>query len=114
MRAVQVRLARLAAYQGRAGECRAHAAELADEAIAPEAALTRGLARWALGLLELGAGRWEAAFANLAEMAGSSSWTQSGWLALVAAADYVEAAAPCRPPGGGRASAGRGEDLVGV
>jgi ATP/maltotriose-dependent transcriptional regulator MalT len=90
-RAVQVRLARIASYRGRADECRALAAASMEATGGPDHSAARALALWPLGVLELGSGRWEAAFANLAAMSESGSWA-SAWYAVVAAGDYVEAA----------------------
>jgi DNA-binding NarL/FixJ family response regulator len=85
-------LAWLAAAQGREPDCRAHAAAALEVAaprgIAPQVAM----AGWALGLLDLSAGRPAPACDRLQELATPGSGHGHPLLALWSAADLVEAA----------------------
>jgi DNA-binding CsgD family transcriptional regulator len=74
------------AAQGREAACRAHASDALNEALDRRLVPQASFARWALGLLELGAGRAEEALAQLEQI-------EHPVVAVLAAADYVEAAA---------------------
>jgi DNA-binding CsgD family transcriptional regulator len=85
-------LAWLAAVQGREADCRSHAAAALEVAsprgIAPQVAM----AGWALGLLDLSAGRPAPALDRLLELARPGSGHGHPLLSLWSAADLAEAA----------------------
>jgi DNA-binding CsgD family transcriptional regulator len=73
------------AIQGREHESRAHAAETLEVALTRRLLPPASFAHWALGLIELGAGRGEEALARLAQI-------QHPLAVLFSSGDYVEAA----------------------
>jgi len=73
------------AMQGRVEDCRTHAAEALDEAVARGLLPQASFARWALGLLELSAGRGDEALARLEQI-------EHPVVALLGSGDFVEAA----------------------
>jgi DNA-binding CsgD family transcriptional regulator len=75
----------LEAVQGHEQDCRARAGEALDETAARRLLPPGSFARWALGLLELGAGRGEEAVAQLEQI-------EHRVVALLASGDFVEAA----------------------
>jgi DNA-binding CsgD family transcriptional regulator len=85
-------LALVAGAQGRDEECRSHAHEAMDRAHERGAALLQSQASWALGLLELGLGRFEEAARVLELGFGRDGAFAHPALARHMIPDYVEAA----------------------
>jgi DNA-binding CsgD family transcriptional regulator len=86
-------LALVAAIQGREDECRACAAEAIERALERQAGVMRCVAMWALGLLELGLGRPEEAFAALGSVLPAENVLTHKIVSLFLIPDYIEAAA---------------------
>src|SRR5215472_13831967 len=85
-------LAWVAAAQGREQECRAHADAALEQAARQALAVPAGIATWALGLAELGAGRPAAALDRLGRLTTTGPGLGHPLVATFAAADLVEAA----------------------
>src|SRR5262245_27575109 len=92
-------LAWVAAAQGREQECRAHADAALKQAARRALALQAGIATWALGLAELGAGRPAAALDQLEQLAAAGPGLGHPLPATFAAPDLVEAAVRAGHPG---------------
>ncbi len=95
-------LALVAATQGREDECRSHAREAIERAHERRASMPRSQATWALGMLELGLGRFEEAARLLESGFGGDGSFAHPALARHMIPDYVEAAV----------RAGRGDGLA--
>jgi DNA-binding CsgD family transcriptional regulator len=85
-------LALIAAAQGRDDECRSYASELSERAHERRASLFQSQADWAVGLLELGLGRFEDAARTLASVLPGKGTFAHPALARHVIPDYVEAA----------------------
>jgi len=85
-------LAWVAAAQGREQACRAHADAALEQAARQALAVPAGIATWALGLAELGAGRPSAALDRLGRLTAAGPGLGHPLVATFAAADLVEAA----------------------
>jgi DNA-binding CsgD family transcriptional regulator len=85
-------LARIAGAQGRADDCYALASEAREHAVAQGTLGAVEVTRWALGLLALGSGQHEEAFAQLAEIADPAAWPDRSLFAPIAVLDLIEAA----------------------
>ena len=85
-------LALVAGTQGREDECRAHARDAMERAHERGASLLQSQASWALGLLELGRGRFEEAARILERGFGRDGSFAHPALARHMIPDYVEAA----------------------
>src|SRR5215813_6181720 len=85
-------LAWVAAAQGREQACRAHATATLQQAARRALALQAGIATWALGLAQLGAGRPAAALDQLEQLAAAGPGLGHPLPATFAAPDLVEAA----------------------
>jgi DNA-binding CsgD family transcriptional regulator len=88
----QALLARVAGAQGRSDDCRRLAGQAREHAAAHGNLGAVDVTRWGLGLLALGAGRHEEAFAHLAEIADPGAWPDGSLFAPVAVLDLIEAA----------------------
>ncbi|GLY97875.1 helix-turn-helix transcriptional regulator [Actinoplanes sp. NBRC 103695] len=85
-------LAWIAAARGREEECRAYASAALAHAIGHRLAPAAGIASWALGLLDLGAGRPGPARDRLAALAAAGPGESHPMVGVFSAADLVEAA----------------------
>ncbi|PSL00912.1 regulatory LuxR family protein [Murinocardiopsis flavida] len=99
-------LAVVAALRGREDECRAAADEALAIAIPHRVGLRVGAASYALGLLDLGAGRFARAHERLAALAEAGPGTGHPVIAWTAAGDRVEAAAAAGDPAAAREATG--------
>jgi DNA-binding CsgD family transcriptional regulator len=88
-------LAHLAALRGDEEACRGHAAEALDRAAARGLGLPATLAGYALGMLELGLGRWAEALDRLQRLLAAGPGAGSPFFAVYAVPDLVEAAVRC-------------------
>jgi DNA-binding CsgD family transcriptional regulator len=84
-------LAWLAAVQGRADECRAHAGAALSRAVGNRLGPITGISTWALGLLDLGSGHPVAARDRLAALAAAGPGDSHPVIGIFSAADLVEA-----------------------
>jgi DNA-binding CsgD family transcriptional regulator len=96
-------LALIAAWRGAAEDCRRHAEEALAQADARGLGAVKAGASWALGLLELGIGRPDAAVVRLTSVVHGTGSRHLG-IALWAVPDLVEAAARAGRPEEGRAA----------
>jgi DNA-binding CsgD family transcriptional regulator len=85
-------LALIAALQGRADECRAHATQALELATARGLGYQSALAEWALARLDLGLGRPAEALARLAGLAAAGPGEGHPFVKVVSAPELVEAA----------------------
>ena len=88
----QALLARIAGAQGREDDCRGLAGEVREHAAAHGNLGPLDVTRWGLGLLALGAGQHEEAFAQLAEIADPAAWPDRSLFAPITVLDLLEAA----------------------
>jgi DNA-binding NarL/FixJ family response regulator len=91
-------LALIAAIQGRAQECRDHAAVALTQAIDQRLGPHAAIASWALAAHDLGAGRPAEAFDRLEALAAAGPGEGNQIVMLMATADLVEAAARTQHP----------------
>jgi DNA-binding CsgD family transcriptional regulator len=85
-------LALVAAVQGREDECRSSAADAIERALERQAGVQRCAAMWAIGLLELGLGRPQEAFAALESVLPGKNVLTHRFIALWLTPDLIEAA----------------------
>jgi DNA-binding NarL/FixJ family response regulator len=81
----------LAAVRGDEDECRASAAEAAEPARAKGHALAYSIAEWGVALLDLGAGRVDAAITRLTALSAAPAGAAHPYFVLNSAPDLVEA-----------------------
>ncbi len=85
-------LARISGAQGRADDCHRFATEARQQAVAQGTLGVVEVTRWALGLLALGAGQHEEAYAQFAAIADPAAWPGRNLFAPIAVLDLIEAA----------------------
>jgi DNA-binding CsgD family transcriptional regulator len=100
----------VAAARGDSGACTAFANETLPVAIEHGLAPHHSLARWALALLDLGAGRWEEATTKLDALAAPAARLSHPFVVMRALPDLVEAAARADRPDVARMAASRVAD----
>jgi len=84
-------LAWLAAVRGRPEECREHASAALARAVGNRLGPATGIASWALALMDLGAGRPDAARDRLAALASAGPGDSHPVVGIFSAADLIEA-----------------------
>ncbi len=85
-------LARIAGAQGRSDDCHSLVGQAREHAVAQGTLGAVDVTRWAAGLLALGSGRHEEAFAQFADIADPAARPDRSLFAPVAVLDLIEAA----------------------
>ena len=91
-------LAIVSAIRGRDDEARRQAEDVFERGNGRGLPVPLATATWALGLVDLGRGRWEEALARLTSLADHASGVADSYVATLAAADRVEAGVRANRP----------------